>query len=102
MSTAETRETTDTILRRIAWLSARDASKRFESLMHLFNRESFAACLHELDGRKAVGADGVTTAQMRFTDPYIDANSFVLSLLPKLGTMGSKRGGAGVTRSPTS
>ena len=59
MSTTETHRTTDTVLRRIAWLSARDASKRFDSLMHLFNRESLAACFHELDGRKAVGADGV-------------------------------------------
>jgi len=39
---------------------------------------------------------------MRFTDPYLDANGSVLSLLPESGTMGSKRGGAGVTRSPTS
>jgi group II intron reverse transcriptase/maturase len=31
--------------------------------MHLFNRDSLAACFHELDGRKAVGADGVTKAQ---------------------------------------
>lgn len=59
VSTAETRETTDTVLRRIAWLSARDALKRFDSLMHLFNQESLAACFHALDGRKAVGADGV-------------------------------------------
>ena len=29
-------------------------------------------------------------------------NDFVLSLLPELGTMGSKRGGVGVTRSSTS
>ena len=29
-------------------------------------------------------------------------NNFVLSLLPELGTMGSKRGGVGVTRSSTS
>ena len=95
MSTTETHGTTDTVLRRIAWLSARDASKRFDSLMHLFNQESLAACFHELDGRKAVGADGVTY-------PYLDANGSVLSLLPELGTMGSKWGGAGVTRSPTS
>ncbi len=63
MSTTETHRTTDTVLRRIAWLSARDASKRFDSLMHLFNQESLAACFHELDGKKAVGADGVTKAQ---------------------------------------
>ena len=31
--------------------------------MHLFNQESLAACFHALDGRKAVGADGVTKAQ---------------------------------------
>jgi group II intron reverse transcriptase/maturase len=30
--------------------------------MHLFNEESLAACFHELDGRKAVGVDGVTNA----------------------------------------
>jgi hypothetical protein len=87
VSTTETQETTDTVLRRIAWLSASAASKRFESLMHLFNQGSLAACFHELDGRKAVGVDG--------SDPYLDANSFVLSLLPELGTMGSKWGGAG-------
>jgi len=63
VSTTETRQTTDTVLRRIAWLSARGASKQFESLMHLFNQESLAACFHALDGRKAVGADGVTKAQ---------------------------------------
>jgi RNA-directed DNA polymerase len=62
VSTTETRVTTDTVLRRIAWLSAKDASKRFDHLMHLFNQESLAACFHELDGRKAVGADGVTKA----------------------------------------
>ena len=60
MSTPETHQTTDTILRRIAWLSSREASKRFDSLMHLFNQESLAGCFHALDGRKAVGADGVT------------------------------------------
>ncbi len=60
--TAEPRQTTATTLHRIAWLSARDRDKRFDSLMHLFNEESLAACFHELDGRKAVGADGVTKA----------------------------------------
>ena len=59
VSTTETHTTTDTVLRRIAWLSARDASKRFDSLMHLFNQDSLAACFHELEGRKAVGADGI-------------------------------------------
>ncbi len=67
VSTTEPHQTTDTILRRIAWMSARDASKRFDNLMHLFNEESFAACFHELDGRKAVGADGVTKVCVSWT-----------------------------------
>ena len=96
VSTTETQPTTDTVLRRIAWLSAGGASTRFVGLMHLFNQESLAACLHELDGRTAVGGDGIST------NPYIDANGSILSLLPELGTMGSKWGGAGVTRSSTS
>ncbi len=54
---------TDTKLKRIAWLSARDPHKRFDSLMHHFNEQPLAACFHELDGRKAVGIDGVTKAQ---------------------------------------
>ncbi len=36
------------------------------------------------------------------TNLYIDGNGSVLSLLPELGTMGSKWGGVGVTRSSTS
>ncbi len=59
VSTPETRQTTETVLHRITWLSSRDASKRFDSLMHLFKEESLGACFHALDGRKAVGADGV-------------------------------------------
>jgi group II intron reverse transcriptase/maturase len=54
---------TDTKLKRIAWLSARDPHRAFDSLMHHFNVESLAACFHELDGNKAVGIDGVTKAQ---------------------------------------
>jgi hypothetical protein len=59
---AEPRETTATKLQRIARRSARVPDTRFDSLMHLFNEESLAACFHELDGRKAVGVDGVTKA----------------------------------------
>ena len=44
---------TDTKLKRIAWLSARDPHKRFDSLMHHFNEQSLAVCFHELDGTKA-------------------------------------------------
>jgi group II intron reverse transcriptase/maturase len=51
---------TITKLERIAWLSARDRHKRFDNVMHLFTEENLAECYRSLDGRKAVGADGVT------------------------------------------
>ena len=60
MGTTEIRETTATKLARIAKLSASDSLKRFDSLMHLLNEESLAACFHKLDGWKAVGVDGVS------------------------------------------
>ena len=60
MGTTEIRETTATKLARIAKLSASDSRKRFDSLMHLFNEKSLAACFHVLDGKKAVGVDGVS------------------------------------------
>jgi RNA-directed DNA polymerase len=62
MGPTETCSITDTQLKRIAWLSARDPHKQFNSLMHHFNEESLAACYHALDGRKAVGVDGVSKA----------------------------------------
>ena len=64
MGTTEIRETTATKLVRIAKLSASDSLKRFDSLMHLFNEESLAACLHALDGKKAVGVDGVSSSDI--------------------------------------
>ena len=89
MDTTEIRETTATKLARIAKLSASDSRKRFDSLMHLFNEESLAACFHALDGKKAVGVDGVPATSCS------DVKDFVLSLLPELGTMGSKWGELG-------
>ena len=62
MGTSEPCSITDTKLKRIAWLSARDPEKRFDCVMHLFNEESLAGCFHGLDGRKAVGIDGVDKA----------------------------------------
>ena len=78
MGPPETCAMTDTTPNRIAWLSA------------------LAACFHESDGNKAVGIDGVSI------DPVSNVNGFVLSLLPELGTMGSKWGGVRVTGSSTS
>ena len=97
MGTTEPRNKTDTVLKRIAWLSATDAEKQFDCLMHLFNEESLAACFQALDGKKAVGVDGVTKRTR-----YGHVNVSVRSLLPELGTMGSQWGGDEVTRPSTS
>lgn len=59
METTESKETTETKLKRIAWLSTKDPNKTFCSLMHHFNEESLEACYHELNGKKAVGVDGI-------------------------------------------
>ena len=45
---------------RIAELSRRDTSKQFDSLMHHYNVESLRACYQGLDGKKALGNDGVS------------------------------------------
>ena len=60
MEPTETSSSTATKLERIAWLSAADPNKVFHQVMHHFNMESLLQCFHELDGKKAVGADGVT------------------------------------------
>lgn len=60
MGPIESQTITETKLKRIAWLSARDKSKKFDCLMHHFNAESLKECFERLEGRKAVGTDGVT------------------------------------------
>jgi RNA-directed DNA polymerase len=62
MGITETQQKTETKLKRIAWLSQRNPDKKFESLMHLFNRESLTECFHSLDKNKAVGIDGISKA----------------------------------------
>lgn len=49
-----------TKLERIAWLSSKDPQKEYSCLMHLYNEESLTECFHGLDGKKAVGLDGIT------------------------------------------
>jgi hypothetical protein len=70
---------TNTKLKRIAWLSAQAPEMVFDQLMHLVNEGSLAACFHELDGRKAVGIDGIDT----FFDCSRHVNGVVLSPVPK-------------------
>lgn len=87
MRTTEPEVTTETKLERIAWLSAREAGKRFDCLMHLFNEESLAACFHRLDGRKAVGADGVSKAEY---GAALEAN--LKALVARMKRMGYRPG----------
>ena len=51
---------TETKLKRIAVLSGGNPKMEFKWLMPHFNQESLTGCFHELDGRKAVGADRQT------------------------------------------
>jgi RNA-directed DNA polymerase len=60
MGTTESSSITKTKMNRIALLSKQDPKRSFESLMHHFNEESLKECFQELDGKKALGADGVT------------------------------------------
>ena len=61
---------TNTKLERIAWLSSRDPHKVYTCLMHLYNEESLTQCFHELDGKKAVGIDGVSKSQRLCIDSF--------------------------------
>ena len=87
MGTTETCETTATKLARIAKLSASDPFKRFDSLMHLFNEESLAACFHALDGKKAVGVDGVRKAEY---GKHLESN--LKELIVRMKRMGYRPG----------
>ena len=63
MGPTEIHCSTATKLERIAWLSANDPDKVFHQLMHHFNLDMLLQCFDELDGKKAVGVDGVTKEQ---------------------------------------
>jgi len=60
VESTEFQYTTTTKLMRIAQLSQGDASKQFDCLMHHYNVESLRVCYQELDGKKALGMDGVS------------------------------------------
>lgn len=63
MGSTESPVTTNTKLIRIARLSTQDSNKEFHNVMHLFNQESLSECFRGLEGRKAVGTDGISKAQ---------------------------------------
>ena len=60
METTEFQNNTATELERIAWLSGQRPDMVFTSLMHHFNVNALWSCYNSLDGKKAVGADGVS------------------------------------------
>lgn len=60
MGTTEPPRYADTELTKIAWMSAQNPQQEFHSLMHHFNVGSLCRCYHELDGGKAIGADGIS------------------------------------------
>lgn len=56
---AENTNVTETQLKRIAALSAANPDMMFTHVIHHINEDSLLACFHELDGKKALGIDGV-------------------------------------------
>lgn len=60
MRTVESQQDTDTALSEIAYLSSQTPSQVFHSLMHHINVESLRRCYEKLDGKKALGADGIS------------------------------------------
>jgi retron-type reverse transcriptase len=50
---------TETKLKRIAVLSAANPDMMFTHVIHHINKELLRACFYELDGKKAIGIDGV-------------------------------------------
>ena len=63
MNSSEIQESTDTKLKRIAWLSSKDPHKKFGQLAHHFNEKSLRVCFKELQAKKARGIDGVSKVQ---------------------------------------
>jgi len=59
MKTTGLQTMTKTKLNKILWLSQQDKDIQFNNLMNVFNVESLRECFNMLDGKKAVGIDGV-------------------------------------------
>ena len=60
--TSESQQNTDTGLTEIAYLSSQNRGQVFHSLLHHINAESLRRCYDKLEGKKAVGIDGVSKA----------------------------------------
>ncbi|MEI6514124.1 MAG: group II intron reverse transcriptase/maturase [bacterium] len=62
MRTLESQGNADTALTEIAYLSAQNPAQAFHSLMHHINEGSLRRCFDKLDGKKALGIDGISKA----------------------------------------
>jgi len=71
----------------------------FENLMHLYNKASLRGCFSELDGRKAVGTDGMDKAMygaefaIHFFKPDKAGEQFCLEPIALIGHDGFLMGG---------
>ncbi len=87
MGTIEAQTLTRTKLNKIALLSKSDPKRSFSSLMHHFNYESLKERFYELDGKKAVGIDGVDKETYA---KNLDQN--ILNLISRMKTMSYRPG----------
>jgi RNA-directed DNA polymerase len=87
MRSIEPQSKTDTKLNRIRWLSEKDSKKEFHNLMHHFNENSLRECFNELDGKKAVGEDGIDKEKYR---ENLDEN--LKDLVARMKRMGYRPG----------
>lgn len=87
MRSTESKSKTATKLERIRWLSEQDSKKEFRNLMHLFNEGGLRECFNELEGKKAVGADGIDKEAYR---ENLDEN--LRNLVAKLKRMAYRPG----------
>jgi len=63
MGPTKPKESTATKLMKIAQLSRENPNSEFQWLMPHYNFDSLMGCFNDLDGRKAVGADGIGKAE---------------------------------------
>ena len=83
MEPSDSKHLTTTKLERIAWLSSKNPTKEFHQLMHHFNEVSLTSCFHELNGRKAVGTDGITKSQ--YGEGLADNIKALVSKMKRMG-----------------
>jgi group II intron reverse transcriptase/maturase len=98
MRTLESQENADTALSEIAYLSSHNPAQVFHSLMHHINEGSLRRCFDKLDGKKALGVDGISKAaygeklQGNLEDLMLRMKQAVRQvLIPKEGKAGATR-----------